>query len=400
MRTHRLVLTSLLVLSVIAPATQGSAQGLTINTVAGDRTPGSVASDNFSGDGGPAIQAGLAEPYGIAIDSAGNIYIADTKNHRIRKVTKSTGIISTVAGIGPNCCADAQENPFPGAFGGDGGPATSAALNQPTGVAVDSAGNIYIVDQKNHRIRKVNASDGKINTIAGDGNAGQWGTSDEKPATQAHLCYPYDVALDAAGNIYITDTGNMAVRKVTTDGKIHTFAGTGVTQCGLPGGFNGDTSQTATSALLDNPNGIAVDSAGNVYIADTWNNRVRKVTPGGTMTTFAGTGATTSKTGANYQLNPDGSPKTNGGYNGDNIAAASAQLNWPYGVAADGSGNVYISDYFNYRIRKVASGVLTTVAGRGVSGYDGDGGSSTAAFISDPANVNVDSAGHFYIVDQ
>ena len=231
MRTHRLVLTSLLVLSVIAPATQGSAQGRTINTVAGDRTPGSVASDNFSGDGGPAIRAGLAEPYGIAIDSAGNIYIADTKNHRIRKVTKSTGIISTVAGIGPNCCADAQENPFPGAFGGDGGPATSAALNQPTGVAVDAAGNIYIVDQKNHRIRKVNASDGKINTIAGDGNAGQWGTSDEKPATQAHLCYPYDVVLDAAGNIYITDTGNMAVRKVTTDGKIHTFAGTGVTQC-------------------------------------------------------------------------------------------------------------------------------------------------------------------------
>jgi sugar lactone lactonase YvrE len=370
---------------LLAGVTSAFAQ-LTITTVAGDTSLSAPAPNGFTGDGGPATRARMAEPYGVALDAAGNIYIADTRNNRIRKVTVSTGIITTYAGDGT------------AAFGGDGGAATSASLNQPTGVAVDAAGNLFIADQKNNRIRKVSTS-GVISTVVGNGQNAVY-SGENGPAVNAHICFPYDVAVDSAGNIYLTDTGNMAVRKVTTDGKIHTFAGVGVSQCGLPGGFSGDQAQTATSANLDNPNGLAVDAAGNVYIADTWNNRVRKVTAAGVMTTIAGTGATTSKNGANVQVNPDGTLKTNGGYNGDGIPASGATLNWPYGVAVDGSGNLYISDYFNYRIREIVGGVITTVAGNGLSGYDGDGGSSTVAYISDPANVAVDSAGNVYIVDQ
>ena len=223
MRTHRFTLTSLLVLSVIAPAAQASAQGLTINTVAGDNTLGSPAPNGFSGDGGPATQARIAEPYGVAIDSAGNIYIADTRNNRIRKVTKSTGIISTIAGNG-------QES-----FSGDGGQATAAALSQPTGIAVDSNGTLYIADQHNNRIRKV-ATNGIITTVAGNGENASY-TGENGPAVNAHICFPYDVTVDTAGNIYFTDSGNMAVRKVTTDGKIHTIVGRAWRSAASPAGF-------------------------------------------------------------------------------------------------------------------------------------------------------------------
>ena len=373
------------VVFLAAGVSTASAQ-LTITTVAGDSSGPVPAPNGFSGDGGPANLARLAEPYGVAIDSAGNIYVADTRNSRIRKVSAATGLISTYAGAGV------------AGFSGDGGPATAAMLNEPAGVTVDAAGNLFIADTKNNRIRKITAS-GIISTVVGNGQNVSY-TGEGGPAVNARICFPYDVAVDAAGNLYLSDTANMAVRKVTTDGRIHTIAGAGVSQCGSAGGFSGDGPQTATSALLDNPMGIAVDAAGNVYIADTYNNRIRKVTPAGIMTTVAGTGATTSKNGAQPQFNPNGTPKTNGGYNGDNIAATAAQLNWPFGVAVDGSGNFYIADYFNFRIRKVAGGVITTIAGNGLSGYDGDGGPATAAYISDPANLELDGAANVYIVDQ
>jgi hypothetical protein len=341
------------------------AQSLTIKTVAGDAVNGSAG---FSGDGGPATSARLFEPYGAIVDGAGNIYIADTRNNRIRKVTASTGIISTYAGTGAK------------GFGGDNGPATAALLNQPTGVAIDASGNLFIADQLNNRVRKVTPA-GTITTVVGNGQNAFY-KGEGGPATSAQICNPYSVAVDGSGNLYVSDTGNHAVRKVS-GGIITTFAGTGVSLCGQAGGYSGDGG-AAKSAKLNNPNGIAVDVSGNVYIADLYNNRVRKVS-GGVITTVAGVG-------------PEN--KLRGGYNGDNIAATSAKLDYPYAVAVDKNGVMYIADYFNYRIRKVAGGIITTVAGNGLSGLDGDGGSSTASYISDPAGVAVDTAGNFYIVDQ
>jgi sugar lactone lactonase YvrE len=239
-----------------------------ISTVAGNLSMSSVGPLGegapytncfYGGDGGPATSAHLANPIGIAIDSAGNLYIADSSwgyeyaaSNRIRKVTVA-GVISTVAG---------------GGHGGDGGLATSAYLIQPTGVAVDSAGNIYIADSGNSRIRKVNTA-GIISSVAGNGTSGYSG--DGEQATQAQLNNPIGVALDSAGNIYIADSSNNRVRKVSSAGIINTVAGNGTS------GFSGDGEQ-ATQAQLNYPTGVAVDFAGSLYIADSNNNRIRKVT--------------------------------------------------------------------------------------------------------------------------
>jgi sugar lactone lactonase YvrE len=220
----------------------------TITTIAGTGGYGG------SGDGGPATSAQLWDPRGVAVDSDGNIYIADPGNYRIRKVD-SSGNITTFAGNGT-----------PG-YSGDGESATSAQLNNPNGIAVDSLGNIYIADQYNYRIRKVD-SDGKITTIAGNGTPGYSG--DGGPATSAQLYNPSGVAVDSDGNIYIADNNNYRVRKVDSSGKITTFAGTGTA------GYSGDGGP-ATLAQLNWPYGVAVDSVGNIYIADRSNNRIRKV---------------------------------------------------------------------------------------------------------------------------
>src|SRR5271157_3666692 len=217
------------------------------------------AASGFSGDNGPATSAQLAAPSGVAVDSAGNLYIADSGNSRVRKI--SNGVIATVAGNGVS------------GFGGDGGPATSAELGVVSNVAVDPAGNLYIADPNNHRIRKV--SNGVIATVAGGGNS----LGENVPATSASLNEPVGVAVDPAGNLYIADSGSQRIRKVSS-GVIATVAGGGVSL-----GDNGP----ATSAQLNNPAGVAVDSAGNVYIADTWNNRIRKVS-GGAIATVAGSG--------------------------------------------------------------------------------------------------------------
>jgi sugar lactone lactonase YvrE len=331
-------------------ASGGSGSGI-ITTLAGTGTLG------FSGDGGPAATAQLGHPWGVAVDGQGNVYFADTDSERVRKVDPA-GTITTFAGTGAQ------------GFSGDGGPATSAQLNLPTGVAVDGQGNVYIVDTNNSRVRKVDPA-GTITTFAGSGTQGFSG--DGGPATAAQLTVPEDVAVDGQGNVYIVDTYNNRMRKVDPAGTITTFAGSG-TQ-----GFSGDGGP-ATAAQLNLPDGVAVDGRGNVYIPDTNNDRVRKVDPAGTITTFAGSGTQ--------------------GFSGDGGPATAADLNQPTGVAVDGQGDVYIADYDNFRVRKVDSaGTITTFAGTGASGAFGDGGPATSAQLYFPREVAVDGEGNVYIAD-
>jgi sugar lactone lactonase YvrE len=331
-----------------------------INTVAGNGTAG------YSGDGGAATSAELYFPQSGAVDTAGNIYIADTWNHRIRKVTASTAIISTIAGNGTE------------GYSGDGGAATSAELNAPSGVAVDAAGNIYIADSNNNRIRKVTVSTGIITTVAGNGTAGYSG--DGGLATNAELNTIYGpgsaVALDAAANIYIADQFNNRIRKVTVStGIITTVAGDGTT------GYSGDGG-AATSAELNGPDGVALDATGNIYISDTYNYRVRKVTVStGHISTVAGDGVN--------------------GYSGDGGVATSAAIGEPGHIAMDTAGNIYIPD-MDYRVRKVtvSTGDISTVAGNGTLGFSGDGGPATSAELYFPGGVAVDTAGNIYIADR
>ena len=344
-----------LVVVVAAVLLAGSAFGVsgsdTITTVAGVGTAGSA------GDGGQATSAQLSTPDGVAVDGQGNVYIADVGNSRVRKVTPG-GIISTVAGTGT------------AGFSGDGGQATSAQLKIPIAVAVDGQGNVYIADIGNQRIRKV-TTDGIISTLAGTGTAGFSG--DGGQATSAQLNGPEGVAVDAQGNVYISDASNFRVRKVTAGGIISTFAGTGTA------GFSGDGGQ-ATSAQISAPLFLAVDSAGNVYIPDLVNQRVRKVTAGGVISTVAGTGTA--------------------GFSGDGGQAISAQLHSPVGVGVDPAGNLYIADIGNERVRKVtAGGVISTVAGTGTAGFSGDGGQAISAQINSPVGVAVDGQGSVYFAD-
>ncbi len=323
----------------------------TITTVVGTGVAG------YAGDGGPALSAEIDSPYGVSVDASGNVYIADTGNSVIRKVD-SSGKITTIAGNGTK------------GYGGDSGPATSATLFSPDRAVADKAGNVYIADYYNNRIRKVDTS-GTITTVAGTGTQGYNG--DGIPAVTAQLSLPGAVAVDTAGNIYIVDTWNNRIRKIDPSGTINTIAGTG-----FPGVL-GDGGP-ATSAQLNEPEGIAVDSSGNVYIADYGNSKIRKIDTTGTINTFAGRGET--------------------GFGGDGGPATAATLNLPTGVDVDRAGNVYIADYQNNCIRKVdTSGTITTIAGTTVSGYGGDGGPPTAAELSIPQDVAVDTAGHVYIAD-
>jgi uncharacterized protein (TIGR03437 family) len=279
-----------------------------ITTVAGTGTSG------FSGDGGPATSAQLSFPIGIAVDSAGNLYIADNANQRVRKVTASTGVISTIAGTGT------------AGFSGDGGPGTAAQLNNLQNVAVDKDGNVYISDFSNNRIRKVNASDGVITTIAGTGTAGFSG--DGGLATAAQLSGPNNVSVDAQKNIYICDASNARIRKIdAVTGNISTIVGTGVASFGGDGGL-------ATAAQVNVPIGAIVDSAGNLFFSDRSNHRVRRVNASdGIINTIVGSGTA--------------------GFNGDGIAALAARLNFPTGLALDPAGNLFIGDRDNSRLRRL-----------------------------------------------
>lgn len=420
---------------------------------------GRAGQRGFSGDGGPATSALLDTPVGVAADGAGNVYITDIANNRIRKVAASTGIISTFAGNGRE------------GFSGDGGPATDAQINFPFALDTDSAGNLYIADYSNHRIRKVTIADGRISTVAGNGNEGFGG--DGGPATSASLAFPLAVTLDNNGDLIVCDSGNNRIRKVTiSSGSIQTIVGTGITA------FSGDGGP-ATSANINTPNGAIVDPQGNLFFCDRGNRRIRRVAVGtNIITTIAGSGTL--------------------GFNGDGLAALASHFNFPNSLAFDPAGNLYIADRENGRVRRlvfaaatdntppaialtapatggtvtitddalnvsgtasdnlnlfqvrwsndrggsgVAQGttnwrvpnlplqigpnrltftawdangnaasttltvnfnptrIITTYAGTGVSGDSGDGGAAVAARLSLPAGIALDAAGNLYVAD-
>jgi sugar lactone lactonase YvrE len=423
-----------------------------VHTVAGNGTAG------FSGDGGLATSAELNFPDDVLPDNSGNFYITDHLNRRVRKVN-SSGVISTFAGNGGGGCK------------GDGGPATSASFGKPTGlliysgslvggvptllvgnacqarirgvnlstnvintfvgsvkgfdgngktalssqflipagVMVDKSGDLLIGDGGNDEVRKVNASTKVVNAFAG-GYLGNGGAG-----TSASLNGPENIAFDKSGNLYIAEVNGNRIRKVSITGVITTFAGKGTS------GYSGDGGK-ATSAQLWFPYGVTADSAGNVFIADSSNNVIRKVNTAGTITTFAKdpsfvllTGLTTDSGGNVYaadfgacvvwHITPAGAISVfagvlnSCGFNSDGIAATSAFLNTPYGVAVDSSGSLYIGDSTNNRVRKVTSGIISTYAGTGICGFSGDGGAAKSAKVCFPRGVAVDSSLTVYIGD-
>ena len=330
-----------------------------------DRIAGIPGTYGNSGDGGPASAATLGMPYCVAVDNAGNIYIGEWWNRRVRKIDVN-GIITAFAGNGTVTAGN----------GGDGIPALNASIHAPDDITIDNNGNVFIVDHARCEIRKVNAQ-GIISTVAGNGLSGNgtYGAGDGGPALLAPLYFPMSVAVDQAGNIYIAETANGVIRKVNTQGIISTIAGRGI----FDPGYSGDGGPALLAKLLD-PTDLATDIAGNIYIADLGNHVIRKINSQGVITTFAGTGIK--------------------GYSGDGGPATSARLFRPFGVATDNAGNVYIAEDSNHVIRKVdVNGIITTVAGIGVEGYSGDGGPAISARLTIPQRLAVDNMGNIYVPD-
>jgi uncharacterized protein YjiK len=315
-----------------------------VSTLAG--TAGSVGSAD--GTGGAAS---FNFPSGVATDSASNVYVADTNNHTIRKIT-SAGVVSTLAGIA-------------GLTGSTDATGATARFSGPRGVATDSAGNVYVADEGNHTIRKITPA-GVVTTLAG--TAGSVGSADGTGAA-ASFNFPSGVATDSAGNVYVADSSNNTIRKITPAGVVSTLAGTP--------GLAGSTDATGAAARFNLPLGVATDSAGNVYVADTLNNTIRKITSAGVVSTLAGTVGTGSADGT----------------------GAAASFNSPVGVAADSAGNIYVADTSNSTIRKITpAGAVTTLAGT-AAGFGSVDGTGAAARFNFPSGIATDSAGNVYVAD-
>jgi sugar lactone lactonase YvrE len=353
-----------LIVFMLASALVAQAQSTIVNPISTDAGGGTNPTT--------AVSADLPLPLGVASDASGSVYIVDGLLAQVYKLSPS-GTLTLVAGNGIT------------GFSGDGGPATSASLGFPEGVAVDGSGNIYIADSGTNRIRRVDALTGIITTVAGSGTSIGFGTGgfsgDGGPATSATLSFPTGVAVDASGNLFVADEGNERIRRVdAATGIITTVAGNG-TYCSSPTGPCGD-SGLGTSANLSQPQGVAVDSSGNLFIADAGNNRIRRVDgTTGIITTVAGNGTA--------------------GYSGDGGPATSASLAFPESVTVDGSGNLFIADDANDRIRRVdaVTGFITTVAGNGTFGFSGDGGAATSASLGNAVGVSVDISGNLFIAD-
>jgi sugar lactone lactonase YvrE len=388
-----------------------SAKSMMIETIAGVGEPG------YAGDGGPAGAASVNEPKGLALDANGHLYIADSENHAVRKVDRLNGVITTIAGSGSAVHAradvDAQERSQPGGaaegdplaessageapgfsqvadlsgtvrfvtgepagrarFSGDGGPALAAQLNFPTAVAVDADGNVYIADTMNHRIRMVEAATGIIRTIAGTGHPRYSG--DGGPAMSAGLQDPSAIVLDGRRwYLYVADQSNNRIRAVDLrSGVISTVAGNGTAA------YNGD-GMAATEACLSGPSGLAMDADGLLYIADTFNGRIRAVNlETGTIETVAGDGS-------EYRFQ-DGED--------------SVSLSRPYGIAVDHQGNIFLTDSDNHLLRLFDKHrrVISRIAGTGAPSFAGDGGPAESASFSYPFGVAIDGDGVVLVAD-
>lgn len=349
---------SILSFALVAALQVTTVQAQYISRFAGNGSGAGTAIGGYAGDGGLAADAKLNGCTGVAIDGAGNVYIADKGNNVVRKVDRA-GIITTFAGTGAL------------GYGGNGGQATLARLNAPTALATDAAGNVYISDAGNHVVRRVTPA-GIISNYAGSVIAGYAGNGDT--AYKAKLNSPEALAVDAFGNLYIADGGNNAIRRV--DAATHII--TTIAGMGLPG-MVGDGGP-ATAARLNGPAGVAVNASGEVFIADVLNHTVRKVNTSGIISSFAGTGAA--------------------GSTGDGGAATAAALSYPSGLSIDIYGNVFIADQGNNNIRVVnTAGKIDRVAGTTVGGFDGDGGMATNARLGAPKGVTVDGWGRIYIAD-
>jgi streptogramin lyase len=308
-----------------------------------------AGSDSAGFANGPGTAARFNHPFGIAIDKAGNLYVADQANELIRKIDAGT-LVTTYAGL-------------TGVTGAANGSTALASFNKPFGVAADTSGNIYVADAGNNMIRMISPS-GTVSTFAGTGVAGAADGADS-----ASFNSPLGVAVDKAGNVYVADYENSLVRKISPAGVVSTLAG--------KSGVSGFADGLDTAARFNLPESVAVDAAGNVYVADNGNNAIRKIAPAGLVSTVAGNGSAGS---------------TNG-------AGASASFNSPFGIAVDASGNIYVADAGNNLIRKITSaGVVSTFAGSGSKGAGDAAG--TAATFNTPAAVVVDAAGNVYVSDE
>jgi sugar lactone lactonase YvrE len=308
----------------------------------------SIAGSGAGAEDGPVSAASFFNPSGVAVDNLGNSYVADASNHKIRKIT-ADGIVTTLAGSSSG-------------NGSTDGVGSNASFNSPRGVAVDSVGNVYVADTLNHKIRKITPS-GTVSTLAGSGGNG----SINGVGAEASFNTPYGLAVDVSGNVYVADTLNRKIRKITSAGEVTTLAGSGV---------GGSSDGNATTATFISPYGVAVDEAGNVYVADRDSNKIRKITSTGNVTTLAGSGSA-------------------GAVDGTGNAAS---FNFPRGITVDSGGNVYVADSSNHKLRKITpAGVVTTIGGGSTYGFS-DGVAITSKFYS-PWGIAVDSSGSLYVGD-